>query len=79
MVASHPWLFSATGELEQTLRISRCSYRTKQANFTETPRLINHVPKQLCHLWRANPWTPVINCHLCYLMFPIYVVFTASC
>lgn len=79
MVASHPWLFSATGELEQKLRISHCSYRTKQANLTETPGPINHVLKQPRHLWRANPRTPMITCHLYYLIFPIYVVFTARC
>lgn len=65
MVNSHPWLFSAIGEVEQKLG-------TKQVNSFESPPVL----KQLCHLRSrllGPQWLAAI-----YLMVPIYVVFTAD-
>lgn len=52
MVNSHPWLFSAIGEVEQKLG-------TKQVNFLEYPTVV----KQLSPL-EPTPWTTMISCHL---------------
>lgn len=65
MVNSHPWLFSAIGEVEQKLG-------TKQVNSFESPPVL----KQLYHLRSrllGPQWLAAI-----YLIVPIYVVFTAD-
>lgn len=52
MVNSHPWLFSAIGEVVQKLG-------AKQANFFESPSVL----KRLSPL-EPTPWTTMISCHL---------------
>lgn len=69
----NPWLFSAISDQKQKLRITRYSCRKKQVSFIDS--IISALEPCLIQQ-ETNSWTPVISCHVYYLIIHFYLDLT---